>query len=40
MSTALATYDQGTGQLMMPTVCAQGHRFVAKLRTEEFSPTG
>lgn len=40
LSAAPATYDQRTGQLMMPAVCARGHRFVAKLRTEEFSPTG
>lgn len=39
-SSATATYDQRNGRLMMPYACAKGHRFVASIRTQEFSPTG
>lgn len=35
-----ATYDQDSGRLLMPYACAQGHRFVTRIRTEEFTPAG
>lgn len=39
-ASATATYDQHTGRLLMPYRCARGHRFVARIETEDFAPAG
>lgn len=33
-----ASFDEGSGIMLMPGACDAGHRFVARIETEHFRP--
>lgn len=33
-----ASFDERTGTMRMPYVCAAGHRFIARIETDDFQP--